>query len=144
MGSPQRLAVTTISTPSPKLATICRGITGSNAGQIAKEFAKTSGVDTERLDGKSETQRPRVRRRRLLGGEISVPSPPTPGVIKNEWKKLIDDGEIYLGRPCVPYNMVRYATKDGELEKRELTIVGRKFPLLQVRQDLLSMKSLCA
>lgn len=62
------------------------GITGGNAGQIAKEFAKASGVDTERLDGKSETQRPRVRRRRLLGGEISVPSTPTPEVVKNEWK----------------------------------------------------------
>ena len=79
-----------------------------------------------------------MRRRRLLGGEISVPSTPIPEVVKNEWKKLIDDGEISLGRPCVPYNMVQYATKDGELEKRELTIVGRKFPLLQIRQDLLS------
>ena len=32
--------------------------------------------------------------------------------------------------------MVRYAIKDGELEKKELAIVGRKFPLLQIRQDL--------
>ena len=29
--------------------------------------------------------------------------------------------------------MVRYATKDGELEKKELAIVDRKFPLLQIR-----------
>ena len=28
------------------------GITGGNAGQIAKEFAMASGVDTEQLDGK--------------------------------------------------------------------------------------------
>ena len=101
------------------------GITGVNADQIVKEFAKESRVNTERLDGRSETQRPRVRRRRLLGGEISVPSTPTPEVVKNEWKKLIDNGEISLGRPCTPYNMVRYAIKDGELERKELTIVGR-------------------
>ena len=82
------------------------GIRGGNAGQIAKEFAKASGVDTERLDGKSGTQHSRARRRQLLGGEMSVPSAPTPKVLMNEWKKLIDDGEISLGRPCVPYNMV--------------------------------------
>ena len=38
----------------------------------------------------------------------------------------------------MPYNMVRYATMDGELEKKDLTIISRKFPLLQIRQDLLS------
>ena len=43
--------------------------------------------------------------------------------------------DISLGRP---HNTVRYATKGGELETRELTIFGRKFPLLQIRQDLLS------
>lgn len=114
------------------------GITGGNAGQITREFAMASGVNTERLDGKSETQHPRVRWRRLLGVEISVPSTPTLEVVKKEWNKLMDDGEISLGRPYVLYNMVRYATKDGQLEKRELTIVGRKFPLLQIRQYLLS------
>ena len=33
--------------------------------------------------------------------------------------------------------MVRFTTRDGELEKKELTIVGRKFPLLDIRNDLL-------
>lgn len=60
----------------------------------------------------NQKQCPQVRRRRLLGEEILFPSTPTPDVIKNEWKKLIDDGEM---SPCVPYNMVWYATKDGEL-----------------------------
>ena len=32
----------------------------------------------------------------------------------------------------------RYATKDGDLEIKEMTIVCRKFPPLQTRQDLLS------
>ena len=34
--------------------------------------------------------------------------------------------------------MVRFTTRDGELEKTELTIVGGKFPLLEIRKDLLS------
>ena len=38
----------------------------------------------------------------------------------------------------MPFNMVRFTTRDGELEKRELTIVGRKFPLLEIRKDVLS------
>ena len=29
--------------------------------------------------------------------------------------------------------MVRYATKDGKKKKKELAIVDRKFPLLQIR-----------
>ena len=114
------------------------GIPGKNAGQVAKDFARKSGVDTKRLDGRPEsTERQRVRQRRLIGGEISVPSTPTPETIKNEWIKLVETGEISLGRPCVPFNMVRFMTKDGELEKKELTIVGRKFPLLEIRKDLL-------
>ena len=115
------------------------GIPGNNAGQVAKDFAKQSGVDTERLDGKPDSsERQRLRRRRLIGGEISVPSTPTPETVKMEWKKLVESGELSLGRPCVPFNMVRFTTRDRELEKHELTIVGRKFPLLEIRKDLLS------
>lgn len=75
---------------------------GNDAGQVAKDFARKSGVDTERLDGKPDT----VQRRRLIGGEISVPSTPTPETVKTEWKKLVESGEISVGRACVPFNMV--------------------------------------
>ena len=61
------------------------GIPGNNAGQVAKDFARKSGVDTERLDGKVDiSERQCLRRRRLIGGEISVSSTATPETIKTE------------------------------------------------------------
>jgi hypothetical protein len=109
------------------------GIIGSNAGQVAKEFAQQSGVDTARLDGRdTSTQRSRARRRRLIGGEISVGYTPTSSEVKREWINLVETGEISLGQPCVPYNMVRFTTKDGELHRTQVSVVGRKFPLLEI------------
>lgn len=41
---------------------------------------------------------------------------------------MIESGELSLGLPCVSYKLVRYTPKDGQLEKREVTVTGRKFP----------------
>lgn len=77
------------------------GITGSNAGQIIKEFALQSGVDTTRLDRRdTTTQRSRARRRRLIGGEISVGSTPTSSEVKQEWIKLVETGDITWSTLC--------------------------------------------
>ena len=93
-------------------------------------------MDTTRLDGReTSTQRSRVRRRRLIGGEISVGSTPTSSEVKQEWVKLVETGEIALGQP---YNIVRFSTKDGELHKTQVSVVGRKFPLLDIRKKLLT------
>ena len=102
------------------------GMPGNNAGQVAKYFVRKSGVYTERLDGKediSERQRLRQRRRDFC------PLNTHPRNRKTEWKKLAESGELSLGTPCVPFTMIRFTTRGGELEKTELTIVGRKFPL---------------
>lgn len=96
-------------------------------------------MDTTRLDGReTSTQRSRVRRRRLIGGEISVGSTPTSSDVKQEWVKLVEAGVLALGQPCVPYNMVQFSTKDGELHKTQVSVVGRKFPLLEIRKELLA------
>ena len=50
----------------------------------------------------------------------------------------METGEIVLGQPCVPYNMVRFSTKDGKLHKTQVSVVGRKFPLLEIRKKLLT------
>lgn len=77
-------------------------VTGKNAGQIVKEFAQKSGIDTVQLDGRQLDQaRMRVCRRKLVGGEISSAATPTPANLK-EWQKMIHSGELSLGRPCVP------------------------------------------
>ena len=51
---------------------------------------------------------------------------------------MLESGELCLGVRCVPYTQERYTTADGQLEKREETIYGRKIPLLQLRQELLA------
>ena len=113
-------------------------VPGNNAGQVLKEFAHTSGLDTSALDGKElGTYRTRIHKRRLMGGEISAGSTPTPAAVREEWKKLVETGELSLGNPCVPYKMMRFATKEGQLVREEVTITGRKFPLIEIRQHLL-------
>ena len=113
-------------------------VPGKIAGQVLKEFAHTSGIDTSTLDGKElGTYRTRIHKRRLVGGEISAGSTPTPAAVREEWKKLVETGELSLGNPCVPYKMMRFATKEGQLIREEVTITGRKFPLIEIRQHLL-------
>ena len=51
---------------------------------------------------------------------------------------MVESGELSLGVPCVPYRMMKFTTKDGELEKVELNIIGRKFPLHEIRKQLLA------
>lgn len=98
-------------------------VPGRNADQVMKEFAHTSGIDTTKLDGKPlDTYRTCIHKRRLVGGEISAASTPTPTAVKEEWKKLVETGELSLGRPCVPYELVRFSAKEGQLE--EVTITG--------------------
>lgn len=114
-------------------------VPGSNAGQMVKEFAQKSGIDTTKLDGRCTDQpRSRIKKRKLIGGEISVPSTPTPATIKDEWKKMVQSGEVSLGVSCVPYKMEKFSTKNGKLERTEIAVFGRKFPLLDLRKKFLA------
>ena len=79
-----------------------------------------------------------MSRRRLVGGEISSAATPTAATLKEEWKKMVRFEELSLGRPCVPYTITKFAAKDGGVERVQLTITGRKFPLLEIRKQLLA------
>ena len=104
-----------------------------------KEFARKSGIDTTKLDGRpTDEPHSRAQKRKLIGGEISVPSPPTQATIKDEWKKMVESGEISIGVSCVSYKMEKFSTKNGQLEKTEVTVFGRKFPLLDLRRKFLA------
>ena len=69
--------------------------------------------------------------------EISAPADPPSHVIKEEWTKMVDSGKLSLGIPCVPFKLVKFMPSNGELVRREISIIGRKFPLNKVRQKLL-------
>ena len=113
------------------------GVKGSNAGQIVKELATSHGIDTYQLDRRTPTRKKRCQKKRLPGGEISVPTNLTPQAVKKSWDDLIDSGELILGEPCSPYTLTRYTTKEGKTIAKEVTVYGRKIPLATLREKLL-------
>ena len=77
-----------------KLAGDC-GIPGRNRGQIAKEFAKENGLDTIKLDSRQPNQRMRAKLFKLPGGGISVPTHQSTEANKQDWAKMIAEGELH-------------------------------------------------
>ena len=113
-------------------------VPGKNGGQTVKEFAKEHGIDTFTLDKRSTTPRTRPRKCKLPGGEISSPSLPSVKFIQDERDKMINDGTLSIGEPCAPFNVTRYrTTPGGTIETQEITVYGRKVPLLELREQML-------
>ena len=82
----------------------------------------------------------RVHKRKLPGGEISVPSTPTIKKVKEAWANMITTGRYTLGEPCAPYSLTRYRVQSGKLEKTNVTIYGRKISLNDIRKKLLQQE----
>ncbi len=113
------------------------GVPGGNAGQVVKEFARQNGVDVSALDSRPASHRVRSQKRKLPGGEISVPCPPTISVIKKQRNELISDGTLVLGQPCAPHSLTRWTIENGKLQEQVVQVYGRKIPLLILRERLL-------
>ena len=52
-------------------------------------------------------------------------------------KLKIEQGEYSLGQIVVPQNFTKTAIKDGKMITEEVSISGRKFPLEDIRKNLL-------
>ena len=117
------------------------GITGSNRGQICKEYVSNhTSVDLSKFTyvfPLTPKRRQRVSRKRLQGGEVSCPVPPTPGDIKLKWEEMIQSGVLSLGIPCVPYALTKIRVSNGGLVQSKVSVYGRKIPLLELRTKLL-------
>ena len=113
-------------------------IPGSNCGQVVKQFARESNINTIRLDGQAPSTRQRMRKRKLHGGEISAPAFPTAGAIKDSWRKMVENEELSLGVPCAPFTLTQYSITNGQLEKSHIVVMGRKFPLDELRKKFLA------
>ena len=110
-----------------------------NAGQVLKEVAEKHGIDTQKLEHKAPSL-PRLhsRKRKLPGGEISIPSLPTTSEITNKKAKLIESGELSIGEPCSPYMLTKsVVSKDGGIIEKKVQIYGRKIPLLDIHERLM-------
>ncbi len=113
------------------------GVPGGNAGQTVKEFARQNGIDVSALDSHPTSCRVRSQKRKLPGGEISVPCSPTLSVIKKQRNALIADGTLLLGQPCAPHSLTWWTIENGKLQEKVVQVYGRKIPLLLLRERLL-------
>ena len=112
-------------------------IPDKNRGQVVKEFAAENGVNVFELDRRPANTRLRARKLRMPGGGISVPTHRTAEGVKEDWKQMIASGELTLAEPCHHQTITKYKVKNGELERSETTVYGRKIPLTEVREKLL-------
>ena len=80
------------------------GELAKNGGQIAQEWLKYVGVDTNRFKRLQSAPGKRVRRKKLrgAGGEITVATPQTNTEIKNDLQKKILSGEYLIGELITP------------------------------------------
>ena len=116
-------------------------VPGENKGQTVKEYAMECGIDVEQLDHRPPNTRMRARHLKLPGGEISVPVHKSVRGIKDDWEGMINNGELSLGEPCFPHTLTRYSIKEGQIQHSNISIYGRKIPLLELRQKLLTGNS---
>ena len=112
-------------------------VPGKNKGQVVKEFAKENGIEVFKLDNRPCNTRLRARMLRMPSGQISVPVHRTVEGVKNDWKEMIEKGELTLGEPCYPHTLRKYTIQNGELQKSETVVYGRKISLLEIRENLL-------
>ena len=50
---------------------------------------------------------------------------------------MIESGELSLGEPCVPHQITKYVCENGQVERKKVTVTGRKFPLTDLCHRLL-------
>ena len=82
-----------------------KGEIAENGGQIAKEWLKSVSVDTERFKQYNvDSDGPHIRRkkRRGIGGEISIPTPETNASLKKRLHEKILENEYSIGKLIVP------------------------------------------
>ena len=90
------------------------------------------------LEKATKTSRSRPKRCTMPGGELSSPVLPSVGHIQRERDELIKTGKLQLGEPCAPFVLTKDKTcTTGKVEQYQVTIEGRKIPLLSLRNKML-------
>ena len=113
-------------------------ITTTNGGYMVKQLAIRSGLNVESLQCKKDKDSPRnrVHKKRTSDSKVPVPCMPSLAKLKQEVGNLIDNGTLYLGEPCAPYSIYRYKWVDGNLDKCEYQVYGRKMNFDYLRHKL--------
>ena len=114
------------------------GVEGKNGGQVVKEFAILSNINTTILDKQESKSRSRSTKKKIPGYQISIPTFPPVKVVKAAWTDMVESGELLLGVTCTPYTITRYVTEQGKVKPQNIKVEGRKIPLKELRAKLLS------
>ena len=113
-------------------------VAGPNGGQIVKEYLQKNGIDVLKME-KRDVPRQRQRARKMkFGCGVSFPAQKSTEKIKEDIKSAVAEGRYILGEDCAGTVICKYVTTNGEVERRELDIRGRKVSLLDLRRHLLS------
>lgn len=110
------------------------GISGGNAGQIVKEFAKSRNIQLL-TPKRKPTKRP--SKIKLPGTNISIPANPPVRSIEAEIQDMISSGRFSLGEECAPYKVTKYTFENGKLSPHDTLVQARKVSLREIRQRLL-------
>ena len=116
------------------------GIPNRNAGQVLKEFSINKGFNTLTMEGlTSPPPRRKSRHKKKLPGDFSSPALPTPRAISDEKWALVASGKLSIGEPCSPYLLTKHiVTDDGQVTTNQVELHGRKIPLCELCQRLLT------
>ena len=82
--------------------------------------------------------RNRVHKKKTSDSKVPVLCMPSKAKLKKEVSNLIDNGTLYLGKPCAPYSIYRYKWVDGNLDKCEYQVYGHKMNFDYLRHKLCS------
>lgn len=112
-------------------------------GQILKEYARCNGIDVnsfnpmKTVSGRDISQRIRVAKKRIPGTNISMPNERSALDLKHEAARLLEAGELDIGEMVVPKAFEKSVinTTTGKMEKVRVTVFGRKFSLMKIRQN---------
>ena len=84
------------------------GKLAKNGGQIAQEWLKSVGVDTNRFKRLQAGGGVRWKMLRGAGGEITVATPQTNADMKEDLKRKVMSGEYSVGQLITPRQVLRH------------------------------------
>ncbi|CAC5365492.1 unnamed protein product [Mytilus coruscus] len=118
----------------------------ANAGQVILEYARKQGINTQTHNkGKRVSSRDYLRRIRRAKNTIymrnkqhSLPTPRTGKAIKEDVKRKLQSGELYIGvKIAEKTKITTVISPEGELISKTIQLFARKMPLTYIREQSL-------
>ena len=79
-----------------------------------------------------------------VGGETTIPVPDSANTIRKKVKQMLYEGTLKIREILEPKQNKRFILRKGEIVEETFTVNGRKYPLLQIRENQLDTHNLRA